>query len=204
MDRRKFVSSGLITLAAPPILGPTCALAKEQSQEPDAVRRERVKVFLSSGVGLVLLAGLFVIATNIVLTYNMNRMWWRHPLGRVALGGLAGLSRPTAQKRMGAAELIGTAVVINAVVYVILDVALNGPPEEFLIINQNNEFTTKTKPSPVKNADEVRDFAGRILQSEVVSSTSDGKAFFDVWTDFDGQFVGVTIPPHPNLRTPRS
>ncbi|NNK77095.1 MAG: hypothetical protein HKP40_00140 [Litoreibacter sp.] len=111
MHRRQ-VTTGLLAsgLAAPPIVGPTSALASQEQDNKDNDPRfaQFAPIKLRVATGLVLVSWFLIFASG---------NWWgiklsgEHPQfneNRVGLGGLlGGLTRPTIDERLKNAQLMG-------------------------------------------------------------------------------------------------
>ncbi|MCV2868157.1 hypothetical protein OEW28_05900 [Defluviimonas sp. WL0002] len=192
MDRRAF-GTGLVAAGASCAFRPNPAFANERDKEVRALADEFTRVHLTVP-GLrqaIVLTALLVVAGNIAYSYNMQQKWQRFGLSRANLGALpllGSLTRQTVQTRIANMHPIGQAYLVQATLVLLLSAALPRAPKTMTVVNDDNEFWTKSKPDRVRWNRNANAF-DRALTSANVGAHFDPKT---------GELLAL-IPPHLRL-----
>jgi len=193
MNRRTF-GTGLAAACAGRALHPASAFANERDKEVRALAEEFTRVHLTVP-GLrqaVVLTALLVVAGNIAYSYNMQQKWQRFGLSRAnlkALPLLGGLTRQTVATRIANMHPIGRAYLVQATLILLIDAALPRPPKTMTVVNDKNEFWTKSKPDRVRWKSNETAFERSLTFANL-------GAHFDPKT---GELLAL-IPPHLRLQ----
>jgi hypothetical protein len=149
MKRRDF-STGLLAagLAAPPVLGPTSALATIKNDEKRELERfVRMQLLLTSQTILITWV-LFMFPT--ILGLNFQRNIPRYFLQRAALGGLLlGLQRQPFGKRFESSVLLGNIVLWSSMLLILPLMAKPRRLGQVAVANGEFEFAHPGRPRPV-------------------------------------------------------
>lgn len=193
MIRRQFIQRGALALAAPPILGPTSALADYHTGEDEEIRRERIEILLRNPSVLVALTQLIIILDASAFALSLSQPWTRHPLNRADTSRiplLGGLTRQTVGTRLGPMSLIGETFILGTTMLIALNVAIRIPLETLTIVNADNEYTTDRRLTEVS----IEDLEQQLLEAERQNPV--GEAFLDEET---GELLTL-VPPHREVR----
>ncbi len=193
MDRRAF-GTGLAAAGASCALRPAAA---NESGRDDTVRRladefTRVHLTVPGIRKAVTLTALLVVAGDIVFRYNLQQQWQRFALSRAnvaALPLLGGLTRQTVATRIQRMNPVGQAFLAQATLILLIDATLPRPPKKMTIVNDDNEFWTKSKPDRVRWNRNARAFE-HALSAEAIGAYLDPKT---------GELLAL-IPPHLRLQ----
>jgi hypothetical protein len=121
----------------------------------------------------------------------MQQKWQRFALSRANLSKiplLGGLTRQSVQTRINRMNPIGKAFLAQTTLILLADAVLPRPPKSMAIVNDDNEFWTKSKPDRVRWRKNAQAFE-RSLTADRIG------AYFDPKT---GELLAV-IPPHLRL-----
>lgn len=150
MKRREF-SSGLLAagLAAPPVLGPTSALANVKEEDGTELERfARMQLTLATQtVAITWLLFMF----PVILGLNYQRTIPRYLLQRAAAGGiLFGLQHTPFSRRFKGSILLGNVVLLSSMLLILP--LLRRPPEpgKVYVANSGFEYAHPGTPDPVK------------------------------------------------------
>ncbi len=150
MDRRKF-SAGLIStgLASPMLIRPKPALATIQQNEwPNVVDPfGLMRVFLIGSITLQLTWFIMVFGT-VLWGLDLRGRQRQYPANRLntsKIPFLGGVTRPTLATRFNAATFLGTVVLWNSILFLVLRNQLVAPPVRFLASNRNFEWDVDDK-----------------------------------------------------------
>jgi len=183
MKRRDFSKTLLAAgLAAPPVLGPTSALATISNDDDDAFERfVRMQLVLSTG--LVTITWLLLLYP-VLLGLNFQRTVPRFLLWRAALGTLLlGLQHAPFSRRFRGSLLLGNVVLMSNMLLVLPLLARPPQPNRTFVANDAYEYAHPGKPKPVK-------FAGLPARSQLDKQPVIGTARVN-----DKGEVGLVIPP---------
>ncbi len=192
MDRRSF-GTGLVAAGASCAISPATASEEGRDKEIRRLADQFMRVHLKvPGLGsAVFLTALLIVAGDFAYSYNMQQKWQRFALSRANLGKVplfGGLTRPTVLTRMATMNPVGTAILVHTTLILLLDAVLPRPPKSMTIVNDDNEFWTKSRPDRVRWNRNAREFERNSTLARI-------GGYFDPKT---GEFLAL-IPPHLRL-----
>lgn len=181
MDRRNFIQTSIAGgLMAPPILGPTSALANnyrtenggEGSEQTDA--RVRLKLVTS----LVVLTWFLIVHQQKVFGIDLRQSVPTSPLSRADLSGagaLSGLFALTIPQQFAGANLFGSLYVESAILILLVTTSAFKLPKRSYIANNKTSYELKKRPKPVRS---TQDYAAAVSRrrpdgSAVINSNNE-------------------------------